>query len=327
MKPVTAQRIRVIDSHTEGEPTRVVVSGVSGIEGATMAEKRENFRRDWDWLRSAVVCEPRGNEAMVGAMLCDPVEPDCVTGVIFFNNVGVLHGCLHATMGVAVTLTHLGRIGPGTHRFDTSTGVIDVMVSENGRVTVGNIRSYRFETGIPVEIPGYGVITGDVAWGGNWFFIAETPPGLRVDSSNIEELTKLSRMVRQGLESRGITGADAAEIDHIEFTVPSQDPLEADGRNFVLCPGNAYDRSPCGTGTSAKLACLYESGRLKAGDVWRQAGILGTVFEGTVKPASQGGVHPSITGNAYITAEADLLINPSDLFAFGIPSPVSNTTP
>jgi 4-hydroxyproline epimerase len=318
MNPESPTRIKVIDSHTAGEPTRVVVAGASSPTGATMEEKRASFQRDMDWLRSASVCEPRGHDALVGALLCEPVNPGSVAGVIFFNNVGVLHGCLHGTMGVAVTLLHMGRIGPGEHRLDTSTGVVTFRVSPSGQVTVRNIRSYRWQSGVTVTVPGHGTVTGDIAWGGNWFFLTDVPAGLSLSLSSLEELTDHAWAVRQQLEANGVTGEDGGEIDHIELFGPPTDPARADSRNFVLCPGKAYDRSPCGTGTSAKLACLHAAGKLGTGQTWRQAGILDTVFEGSVEPAPEGGVFPTVTGSAFVTLEADLLIDPSTPFAFGI---------
>ncbi|MEP4076693.1 proline racemase family protein [Haloferula sp.] len=319
MEPAGLQKINFIDSHTAGEPTRVIVSGAAQPEGRTMAEKRESFRRDLDWLRSASVCEPRGHDAMVGVLLCEPAEEDCVTGLIFFNNVGVLNGCLHATMGAAITLMHLGKIDSGVHRFDTPTGVVTVEVGEAGEVTVENTRSFRHKTDVEVKLPGAGTVCGDVAWGGNWFYLAEAPEGMVVEAANIEELTAFAWAIRHQLSENGITGADGGEIDHIEL-FSRQVVAHADGKNFVLCPGKAYDRSPCGTGTSAKLACLHASGDLKEGELWRQAGILDTIFEGQVKEAPEGGVIPVVTGSAFITAEGNLLIDPSEPFAFGIPS-------
>ena len=323
--PESSVKIRVIDSHTAGEPTRVVVSGVAEPAGECMTEKRSHFARDLDWLRSSVVCEPRGHEAMVGAMLCKPGNPDCVAGVIFFNNVGVLNGCLHGTMGLAVTLMHLGRIGPGEHQIETPTGVVTVSVADSGKVTVSNVRSYRARTEVEIEIPGFAPVTGDVSWGGNWFFLADAPNGLAVDVRNIDVLTDFSWRLRRRLCELKITGDDGGEIDHIELFGPPADLHTADSKNFVLCPGKAFDRSPCGTGTSAKLACLDADGKLNEGEVWRQAGILDTIFEGAIKPAPEGGVFPTVTGSAHITAEAELLIDPSAPFAFGIPPFISKT--
>ena len=318
MQPTKLQRIQVVDSHTCGEPTRVVVAGVSEPKGNSMAEKRLNFSEELDWMRSAVVCEPRGHDAVVGAMLCEPGEEDCVAGVIFFNNVGVLNGCLHGTMGLAVTLKHLGRIGDGQHRIDTPAGVVTVEVGEAGSVTVDNVRSFRYQSGIEVDVPGWETVKGDIAWGGNWFFLADSPVELIATVAGIDELTRFSMAVRRQLEASGITGEDGAVIDHIELSGPPADG-GADGKNFVLCPGGAFDRSPCGTGTSAKLACLHASGKLKEGEQWRQAGILDTVFVGEVRKAGEGGVYPTVTGSAFVTAEAELMIDPRAPFAFGIP--------
>ncbi|MGC6426203.1 MAG: proline racemase family protein [Akkermansiaceae bacterium] len=313
------QRIQVIDSHTGGEPTRVVIAGAPAPEGATMVEKRTDFRKRMDWLRTAVVCEPRGHEAMVGALICKPSDESCVCGVLFFNNVDVLHGCLHATIGLTVTLHHLGRIEIGTHRIETPTGVVTVTLAEGGLVTVENVRSYRSATAVAVTIPEYGTIRGDVAWGGNWFFLANAPTGVAVDLANIEELIRLSWSMRQELAAAEITGDDGGEIDHVELLAPPADD-SADSKNFVLCPGKAYDRSPCGTGTSAKLACLADDGILQEGQTWRQAGILNTVFQGQIRKHAgpEGGVIPIVTGSAFITAEANLLIDPNAPFAFGI---------
>ena len=318
MEPDSVQRLRVIDSHTAGEPTRVVVAGAPEPAGATIAEKREAFHRELDWLRTAVVCEPRGHEAMVGALLCEPEHEGSVAGVIFFNNVGCLNGCLHGTMGVAVTLLHQGVIGLGEHQLDTPVGPVTIVVTEGGTVTVRNVRSYRSAKDVSVEVPGFGEVVGDVAWGGNWFFLTTAPAGLAVDFANLEELTDYSWAVRQALEAQGVTGDDGGEIDHVEVFGPPSESGHSDSRNFVLCPGKAYDRSPCGTGTSAKLACLHADGTLAPGDVWRQAGILDTVFAGVVEPHEDGGIIPAVTGRACITMEAEILIDPADPFAFGI---------
>ncbi len=323
MLPTSPQTIRVIDSHTGGEPTRVLVGDSIIPSGNTMEEKRKSFRREFDWVRTACVCEPRGHEAMVGALLCEPVNEDSVAGVIFFNNVDVLHGCLHGTMGVAVTLLHMGRIGPGTHRLDTPTGVVTITLSAEGTVEVANVRSFRYLSDVSFEVPGYGTVIGDVAWGGNWFFLTESTHALKVDSSQISSLTDLAWNIRKALSKNEITGAEGAEIDHVELFGPPSDPTSADSRNFVLCPGKAFDRSPCGTGTSAKLACLYDAEKLAAGETWRQAGILDTVFEGKVTSAPKGGVFPVVQGSAFVTAETDLLIDPSTPFAFGIPTLLS----
>ena len=324
-------RVRVIDSHTGGEPTRVVIEGAPDLGSGSMADRRLRFRDSLDSFRSAVVNEPRGSDVIVGALICEPVDPSCVAGVLFFNNVGPLWMCGHGTIGLGVTLGHLGRIGKGTHRFDTAVGPVTIEYDGANGVSFENVHSYRFAKNVTVVVDGLGTVVGDIAWGGNWFFLvdaASLPANCRrvtdgratatFGIGEIEELTDIAWRIRQALERNGITGAEGGEIDHIELFCPPGNSKNH-SRNFVLCPGRAYDRSPCGTGTSAKLACLFEDGKLKPGDVWRQESILGSVFEGSVR---FDGVEmiPQITGTAYITAEATLILDSSDPFRLGIRS-------
>jgi 4-hydroxyproline epimerase len=309
------QRIQVIDSHTGGEPTRVVIAGAPELGNGSMAERRTVLREQHDWLRSAVVNEPRGSDVLVGAVLCEPADPKCVAGVIFFNNTGYLHMCGHGTIGVAVTLAHLGRVGPGTHRLETPVGMVAFEYSGGNKITIENVPSYRHAANVPVPVEGAGLISGDVAWGGNWFFLV-SEHGQQLELANVERLTDFTWRIRQALDRQGITGAGGHEIDHIELFGPPRDPT-AHGRNFVLCPGKAYDRSPCGTGTSAKLACLVADGKLREGQVWRQESIVGSVFEGTVR-MHDGQIIPRITGSAYIQSEATLILEPDDPFRLGI---------
>jgi 4-hydroxyproline epimerase len=309
-------RVQVIDSHTGGEPTRIVLSGGPPLGNSSLADRLHCFRTQYDSFRSAVVNEPRGSDAIVGALLCEPVNPSCSAGVIFFNNTGYLGMCGHGTIGLGVTLSHLGRIGPGTHRIETPVGIVTLQLHPSGEVSFENVASYRFLKDVTIEVDGFGRVTGDVAWGGNWFFLtSDGPCELRL--ANLNELTSYAWSIRKTLQARGITGAQGQEIDHIEILSGPAD-LEADSRNFVLCPGGSYDRSPCGTGTSAKLACLYADGKLAEGQVWRQAGILGTIFEGSVV-VRDGTVFPHIKGTAFITSEACLLIHPHDPFGWGVP--------
>jgi len=307
------QRIRAIDSHTGGEPTRVVIDGFPDLGTGTMAERLEVFRRDHDNLRSAVVREPRGHDAVVGALLCQPVDPTAAAGVIFFNNVGYLGMCGHGTIGLVKTLEHLGRIGAGTHKIETPVGTVEASLDPDGMVTITNVTSYRHAKNVEVEVEGFGTVTGDVAYGGNWFFLIGGH-SLTLELKHLEQLTDFSARVRNALVKNNITGADGAEIDHIELFSPT---ATADSRNFVLCPGIEYDRSPCGTGTSAKLACLYSDGKLAEGETWLQESIIGSVFEGTVK-INGNKIIPSIRGSAFITAEIDLILDPGDPFRFGI---------
>ena len=313
--------LHIIESHTGGEPTRVVIAGGPDLGSGSMAEKSQRLREDHDWLRRAVCNEPRGHNAMVGALICKPSEPECVCGVIFFNNHSTLNMCIHGSIGLAVTLAHLGKIGPGTHRFDTPVGVVVATLHEDGVVEVANVPSFRKEARVPVEVPGYGTILGDIAWGGNWFFLIDNQ-GPQVDISNLEMLVDFTWRVRLELGKNRITGEGGMEIDHIEVFGPPADRALADSRNFVLCPGKAYDRSPCGTGTSAKLACLHAEGKLKPGENWRQASILDTVFTGRVVESADGLI-PIITGRAWVNGESTYIFNPADPLRNGIPSPIN----
>jgi 4-hydroxyproline epimerase len=311
----TNRRVRVIDSHTGGEPTRVVVSGGPDLGTGPLPERLERLRREHDNFRSAVVNEPRGSDVMVGALLCDPVDPACAAGVIFFNNVGYLGMCGHGTIGLLATLSFMNRIPPGEHRIETPVGTVTAVLHSNGEVTVNNVASYRLAANVEVDMQLYGKVHGDVAWGGNWFFLVRDHK-LDLSLRNIERLTDFTWAVRQALREQGITGAGNQEIDHIELFGPSDSP-SIDSKNFVLCPGKAYDRSPCGTGTSAKLACLYADGKIREGELWKQESIVGSVFEGRVT-LREGKVYPSIKGAAFVNAEAELVLNPQDPFCMGI---------
>ncbi len=311
--PGAHREIRVIDSHTGGEPTRVVVAGGPELPRVPLAERRELLRREHDWLRSATVLEPRGSEVLVGALLCEPLDPTAAAGVVFFNNVGYLGMCGHGTIGLVVTLAHLGRIGPGRHAIETPVGTVTAELHADGTVSVRNVPSYRFRRAVAVDVAGYGRMTGDVAWGGNWFFLVESH-GQPLALGHVARLTDCATRIREALEREGITGEEGAEIDHVELFGPSE---RADSRNFVLCPGLAYDRSPCGTGTSAKLACLVADGKLAPGQEWRQESVVGSVFTGSVELVD-GAIVPTIRGSAFVTAEATLRLDPADPFRHGI---------
>ena len=311
----SVRKIRVIDSHTGGEPTRLVVNGGPDLGGGPLITRLERFRAEHDDFRSAVVNEPRGSDVMVGALLCEPVDPACAAGVIFFNNVGYLSMCGHGTIGLVATLSYMGRIKPGAHRIETPVGTVSAVLHGGGEVTVNNVPSYRSAAKVAVEVPGFGPVCGDVAWGGNWFFLVEAQ-GHKLVLNNVEALTNFTWTIRQALSKNGITGANGEEIDHIELFGPSQQP-GVNSKNFVLCPGKAYDRSPCGTGTSAKLACLYADGKLQEGQVWKQESIVGSVFEGSIK-VRDGQVHPSVKGSAFVNADANLVLDPRDPFCMGI---------
>jgi 4-hydroxyproline epimerase len=314
------KRIQVIDSHTGGEPTRLVMSGFPDLGQGSMAERRQRLAEQHDAWRTACVLEPRGSDVLVGALLCPPVAPGACAGVIFFNNSGYLGMCGHGTIGVIASLAHLGRIGPGVHAIETPVGTVQATLHEDLSVSVRNVPAYRYRAQVEVQVPGLGSVTGDIAWGGNWFFlIAEH--GLAVASDNLPALMAYTVAVQRALQDQGIRGEDGGLIDHIELF--ADDPT-ADSRNYVLCPGQAYDRSPCGTGTSAKLACLAADGSLRPGEVWRQASVLGSQFEGwfesleTTDNAGPLKIIPTIRGRAHISAEAVLILEEEDPFAWGI---------
>ncbi len=313
---------RIIDSHTAGEPTRVVLSGGPALGRGSMQERLQRFRHQHDHWRRALVNEPRGNDVIVGALLCEPQDAGSACGVIFFNNAGFLGMCGHGTIGLVATLDHLGRLGAGTHAIETPVGTVQATLHADHSVTVANVAAYRHAHHVAVEVPGVGRLHGDVAWGGNWFFLCHDH---RLDllPAQIPALTARADAVRQALRTQGVTGAQGAEIDHIELLGPAQDPSRdprLSGRSFVLCPGGAYDRSPCGTGTSAKLACLAAAGSLAPGQVWHQESIIGSVFAGHYEPAAAGqpGIRPFIHGRAHVTLDATVVFDPADPFAWGL---------
>jgi 4-hydroxyproline epimerase len=308
--------IRYIDSHTEGEPTRVIVEGGPDLGSGSLQERLKQFRENADHLRCCVIHEPRGWDAVVGALICEPTDPSCAAGVIFFNNTGYLGMCGHGAIGVGVTLHYLGRIGLGKQKLETPVGIVEVDLLEPNRVAIGNVPSYRLASGVSVEVDGMGIVTGDVAWGGNWFFLIGDSP-VEICPENMESLSDATKRIRVALEKNNITGENGAEIDHIELFGPPSSPA-ANSRSFVLCPGGAYDRSPCGTGTSAKLACLAADGKLAPGETWIQESVIGSSFEGSYQDAGNGQILPRIVGTAYICSEGKVVQQEGDPFAFGI---------
>ena len=310
----------VVDSHTAGEPTRVVVSGGPDLGEGSMAERRDRFAADHDDFRRAVILEPRGSDALVGALLCPPTDPGCTTGVIFFNNVGYLNMCGHGAMGVAVTMAYQGRAGLGELRLETPVGVVSVTLRTANEVTIENVPSYRFRSNVAVDVDGLGVVRGDVAWGGNWFFIVDTTTVYSMGSIALDfepQLTSAARRIKTALEYQGITGRGGAEIDHIELCAPTAS-RDVCVRSFVLCPGDAYDRSPCGTGTSAKVACLAADGLLQPGEDWVQESLIGSRFVARYRRNAEGEIIVSITGEAFVCGETTLIREPDDPFRDGI---------
>jgi len=307
------QRIRVIDSHTGGEPTRLVLEGGPDLGAGPLATRVKRFRDKFDPWRTAIVNEPRGSDTVVGALLVPPHHPGCQFGVIFFNNVGPLGMCGHGTIGLVASLAHLGKVTPGRVKIDTPVGVVEAELRADGAVAVDNVASYRKAKGVVVEVAGIGHVRGDVAWGGNWFFLVEDH-GQALHLGNLGKLTNYTVHVRQAVNAHGFP-----EVDHIEL-FGSSPRAGAHSRNFVLCPGHVYDRSPCGTGTSAKLACLAADGKLAEGAAWVQESLIGSTFTGRYRwlDHAKGEIAPTITGSAFVTGESTLLLDPKDPFCWGI---------
>ncbi len=317
---MNASTIEVIDSHTGGEPTRVIVAGGPDLGSGPLAGRVERFRAEFDHVRTRVMNEPRGSEAWVGALLCEPHDPSCDFGVIFFNNVDYLGMCGHGTMGLVETLLHQGRIGPGAHRIDSCVGPVTAVLHGDRSVSVFNVPSYRHAAGVEVQVPGLGPVTGDIAWGGNWFFLVTSAPPCPLEIGEEPGLKAAAIAIRGALADQGITGKEGGYIDHVEFFGAAGDPANH-SRNYVLCPGGAYDRSPCGTGTSAKLSCLAADGKLAPGEVWRQESLIGSVFQASYEPADEANcILPEIRGHASISAVSTLHFDPRDPFPDGIPT-------
>ena len=308
------QKIHIIDSHTGGEPTRMVYAGFPDLGTGSMAERLDVLKNQYDHYRRGVILEPRGNDVLVGALLCEPVNPEATAGVIFFNNTGYLNMCGHGTIGLMASLAYQGKITAGVHRIETPVGDVVCTLHEDGSVSIDNVPAYRYQEKVAVEVEGLGTVVGDIAWGGNWFFLV-SQKFVDINVANAEALTNITWRIRQALIAQNITGENGGDIDHIELF---QDCDFADSQSFVLCPGKQYDRSPCGTGTSAKLACLAADGKLAEGELWQQASVLGSQFTGSYTRIDANTVRPTIRGSANISAETTLIVDNQDPFQWGI---------
>ena len=309
----TIQTNRVLDSHTGGEPTRLVLEGFPDLGNASMAERLEILRDQFDHYREAVILEPRGNDVLVGALLCPPRNPQATAGVIFFNNKGYLGMCGHGTIGLMASLMHLKRIEAGEHLIETPVGDITTTVHEDGSISLKNVPAYRYQKAVTVNVPSIGEVTGDIAWGGNWFFLVDKHFA-DIKLENVKILSDITIKIMEALEAQGITGKNGQIIDHIELF---EDSPTANSRSFVMCPGGAYDRSPCGTGTSAKVACLVADGKLQEGEIWIQESVIGSQFQASFERDGDK-VTPIIRGTAYISGDNTLILDPNDPFCYGI---------
>ena len=306
--------IHVIDSHTEGEPTRVLIEGAPDLGSGPVAEQAKTFAENHDHLRRAMVLEPRGSDVLVGAILIPPSDPSADFGVIFVNNAGILGMCVHGTIGVMRTLQSIGKIDAGSEIIlETNVGLVKAHEHSDSSITVENVASYRSSTKIPVQLKDR-TVHADIAWGGNWFALVEDH-GEDLMPERITELTKVSQAIRTVMNDQGLDGDTGGAVDHVELFSPVA--TAAHSRSFVLCPGGAYDRSPCGTGTSAKIACLAADGLLKEGEEWIQESIIGSRFTARYR-LEAGKVIPEIRGRAWITADSQIHIDETDPFRYGI---------
>lgn len=322
----TLFNFKIIDSHTGGEPTRMVYDGFPDLIGNTIQDKLHYFKQNFDYLRQSIILEPRGNDVLVGALLLPATDPKATASVIFFNNAGYLGMCGHGTIGVIVSLAYQQKISAGVHWLETPVGLVQATLHDDGSCSVQNVPSYRYKKRVEVQVPELGLIRGDIAWGGNWFFLVNEH-GQDIQANNVEKLTQVTMQIKQALITANITGENGGEIDHIELFANSDDD-QVDSKNFVLCPGAAYDRSPCGTGTSAKLACLAADDLLAPGQIWRQQSVVGSVFTGSYQKAADldttlypaHTIIPTICGHAYVCAKTTLIVQEDDPFKWGIPS-------
>lgn len=317
----SGRRLHVIDSHTGGEPTRVILDGGPDLGRGPLAERAQILGDRHENFYKSVLREPRGQPAMVAALLTEPTDPTCAAGVIYFDVAAVIGMCGHGTIGLAVTLHHLGRIGLGRHRLETPVGVIEFELLDRNSVRVTNVESYVVKKDIRLDVPEYGLeygtVCGTIAYGGNMFFITENVP-IALETSQIGPLTIYANRIAQSIQDDGLNDGLSRPIDHIILQQQQPDGSSVFARNFVLCPDGTFDRSPCGTGCSAILACLADAGHLAAGDEIIQESIIGSSYCLSYKRGLKGGVVPMIEGQAWVTSESKLMFDESDPFPGGI---------
>ena len=322
----------IIDGHTCGNPVRLVAGGGPLLTGATMMERRAHFLAEFDWIRTGLMFEPRGHDMMSGSILYPPTRPDCDTGILFIETSGCLPMCGHGTIGTVTMAIEHGLVNPktpGVLRLDTPAGLVVAEYRQEGQyveeVRITNVPAYLHAEALAVDCPGLGEITVDVAYGGNFYGIVEPQANYRdMADFSAGELIGMSPVLRQRLNERysfvhpdnpGISG-----LSHILWTGAPLDP-EADARNAVFYGDKAIDRSPCGTGTSARMAQLHAKGRLKAGDGFVHESIIGSLFKGRVEKevpvAGRTGIIPSIGGWARTTGYNTIFIDDRDPYAHG----------
>lgn len=321
-----------IDGHTCGNPVRLVSGGGPLLQGATMMERRAHFLAEYDWIRTGLMFEPRGHDVMSGSILYPPTRDDCDVAILFIETSGCLPMCGHGTIGTVTMAIENGLVKPktpGVLRLDTPAGLVVAEYRQEGEyveeVRITNVPSFLYAEGLTVDCPQLGEITVDVAYGGNFYAIVEPQKNFRdIADHSAGDLIAWSPVVRQRLnEKYSFVHPDNPGINrlsHMLWTGAPRDP-QAHARNAVFYGDKAIDRSPCGTGTSARMAQLHAKGRLKAGDDFVHESIIGSLFKGRVERevevAGRTGIVPSIGGWARMTGLNTIFLDDRDPFVKG----------
>jgi len=325
--------IHAIDSHTMGEPTRVVVGGVPNIPGKTLPEKKAYLEKNMDYLRKAIMHEPRGHNDMFGSILVQPVSDEADIGIIFMDGGGYLNMCGHGTIGASTIAVETGmvpKVEPYTElTLEAPAGLVKVRATvENGKVkeiTFRNVPAFLYKQDVKINVPEIGEITLDISFGGSFFAIVDAKQlGVKIVPENATKLKdiglKIRDIVNKEIEIQHPTLEHIKTVDLVEIYDEPTNP-EATLKNVVIFGEGQVDRSPCGTGTSAKLATLYAKGKIKEGELFVYESIIGTMFKGRVVGTTKVGdfdaVIPEITGSAYITGFNTFVIDEDDPMKYG----------
>lgn len=325
-------QIKVIDSHTMGEPTRIIYDGFPKLKGNTMMEKKNDLMEHYDFLRTALMLEPRGHRDMFGALLTEPVHEEAHFGVIFLESNGCLNMCGHGSIGAAAMIVETGMVEvkePYTEVvLDAPSGIIrtkvHVVEGKAVEVSILNVPAFLYQQNQEIDVPGWGKIPFDISFGGSFFALVDTEKiGLSLEIENVNRITELGMALLDRMKEEVEVKhpyLDITTVDLVEFYGPSKN-TEANMKNCVIFGNAQVDRSPCGTGTSAKIATLYTKGELKIGQEFVYESITGSLFRGEVtKEVEVGGykaVIPQITGSAYITGINQYIIDEKDPLAYG----------
>jgi 4-hydroxyproline epimerase len=333
---MAANIFKCIDAHTCGNPVRVVQEGGPELKGATMSEKRQHFLQEFDWIRRGLMFEPRGHDMMSGSILYPPHDPQNDFSILFIETSGCLPMCGHGTIGTITAAIERGLISPktpGRIRMEAPAGLVEINYQQNERdkvewVELTNVKSYLAATDLTVECPELGVLTFDVAYGGNYYAIVdpqENYTGLLDFSA--DQIIRLSRVVRKRINEKypdRFVHPENETIRDVSHMMWTGKPLDenSSGRNAVFYGDKAIDRSPCGTGTSARMAQLYFKGKLGIGEAFIHESYIGSTFEGTIAGETRIGktqaIVPKIKGWAKIYGESTITIDPDDdPYAYG----------